>query len=71
MCGPFQDPTLTFPSWGFLESHRFGSWWNIASRWHQWNRQILKDVSLYIESGQIMCILGSSGKLGMEYSNSQ
>ncbi|KAM5252109.1 ATP-binding cassette sub-family G member 5 isoform 1-T1 [Hipposideros larvatus] len=42
-------------------SHRVGPWWDIASCRQQWNRQILKDVSLYIESGQIMCILGSSG----------
>ncbi|KAF6320776.1 ATP binding cassette subfamily G member 5 [Rhinolophus ferrumequinum] len=42
-------------------NHRVGPWWNITSCRQQWNRQILKDVSLYIESGQIMCILGSSG----------
>ncbi|XP_003472973.1 ATP-binding cassette sub-family G member 5 [Cavia porcellus] len=43
-------------------SNRVGTWWDIASRRRQqWNRQILKDVSLYVESGQIMCILGSSG----------
>ncbi|XP_019798904.2 ATP-binding cassette sub-family G member 5 [Tursiops truncatus] len=38
-----------------------GPWWDIASRRQKWTRQILKDVSLYVESGQIMCILGSSG----------
>lgn len=68
---PLPRPHADFPLLGFP--------WK-PSRWvlvehhislHQWNRQILKDVSLYIESGQIMCILGSSGKLGMEYSNSQ
>ncbi|XP_016059571.1 PREDICTED: ATP-binding cassette sub-family G member 5 [Miniopterus natalensis] len=42
-------------------SHRVGPWWNIASCRQRWKRQILKDVSLYVESGQIMCILGSSG----------
>ncbi|XP_006083475.1 ATP-binding cassette sub-family G member 5 [Myotis lucifugus] len=42
-------------------SYRVGPWWDIASRRQRWNRQILKDVSLYVESGQIMCILGSSG----------
>uniref|UniRef100_A0A8C9UQ64 ATP binding cassette subfamily G member 5 n=1 Tax=Spermophilus dauricus TaxID=99837 RepID=A0A8C9UQ64_SPEDA len=41
-------------------SNRVGPWWNFTSGWQRWNRQILKDVSLYIESGQIMCIL--SGK---------
>ncbi|XP_066234476.1 ATP-binding cassette sub-family G member 5 isoform X2 [Saccopteryx leptura] len=45
----------------YTVSHRVGPWWDIASRRQQWNRQILKDVSLYVESGQIMCILGSSG----------
>ncbi|XP_004686302.1 PREDICTED: ATP-binding cassette sub-family G member 5 [Condylura cristata] len=42
-------------------SHRMGPWWDFASCRQRWNRQILKDVSLYIESGQVMCILGSSG----------
>ncbi|XP_008979010.1 ATP-binding cassette sub-family G member 5 isoform X2 [Callithrix jacchus] len=42
-------------------SHRVGPWWDITSCQRQWTRQILKDVSLYVESGQIMCILGSSG----------
>ncbi|XP_032033882.1 ATP-binding cassette sub-family G member 5 [Hylobates moloch] len=42
-------------------SHRVRPWWDITSCRQQWTRQILKDVSLYVESGQIMCILGSSG----------
>ncbi|XP_007942571.1 ATP-binding cassette sub-family G member 5 [Orycteropus afer afer] len=42
-------------------SNHVGPWWDLTSCRHTWNRQILKDVSLYIESGQIMCILGSSG----------
>ncbi|XP_050608909.1 ATP-binding cassette sub-family G member 5 isoform X1 [Macaca thibetana thibetana] len=42
-------------------SHRVRPWWDITSCRQQWTRQILKDVSLYMESGQIMCILGSSG----------
>ncbi|XP_017400339.1 ATP-binding cassette sub-family G member 5 isoform X2 [Cebus imitator] len=42
-------------------SNHVGPWWDITSCWRQWTRQILKDVSLYVESGQIMCILGSSG----------
>ncbi|XP_005077314.1 ATP-binding cassette sub-family G member 5 [Mesocricetus auratus] len=45
----------------FSVSNRVGPWWNIKSFQQRWDRQILKDVSLYIESGQIMCILGSSG----------
>ncbi|XP_007968977.2 ATP-binding cassette sub-family G member 5 [Chlorocebus sabaeus] len=42
-------------------SHRVRPWWDITSCRQQWTRQILNDVSLYVESGQIMCILGSSG----------
>ncbi|KAM5293039.1 ATP-binding cassette sub-family G member 5 [Ctenodactylus gundi] len=42
-------------------SNPVGPWWDVISRRQRWNRQILKDVSLYLESGQIMCILGSSG----------
>ncbi|XP_010609812.1 ATP-binding cassette sub-family G member 5 [Fukomys damarensis] len=42
-------------------SYSVGRWWDISSCWQRWNRQILKDISLYVESGQIMCILGSSG----------
>ncbi|XP_014967747.3 ATP-binding cassette sub-family G member 5 isoform X3 [Macaca mulatta] len=42
-------------------SRRVRPWWDVASCRQQWTRQILKDVSLYVESGQIMCILGSSG----------
>ncbi|XP_045301839.1 ATP-binding cassette sub-family G member 5 isoform X2 [Leopardus geoffroyi] len=42
-------------------SHQVGPWWDFTSCRQQWDRQILKDVSLYIESGQILCILGSSG----------
>ncbi|XP_011711389.1 ATP-binding cassette sub-family G member 5 isoform X2 [Macaca nemestrina] len=42
-------------------SHRVRPWWDVTSCRQQWTRQILKDVSLYVESGQIMCILGSSG----------
>ncbi|XP_030872915.1 ATP-binding cassette sub-family G member 5-like, partial [Leptonychotes weddellii] len=42
-------------------SHQAGPWWDFTSCRQQWDRQILKDVSLCIESGQVMCILGSSG----------
>ncbi|XP_054423173.1 ATP-binding cassette sub-family G member 5 [Pteronotus mesoamericanus] len=42
-------------------SNRAGPWWDITSCRRRRNRQILRDVSLYVESGQIMCILGSSG----------
>ncbi|XP_055475014.1 ATP-binding cassette sub-family G member 5 [Psammomys obesus] len=45
----------------FSVSNRVGPWWNLKSCQQRWDRQILKDVSLYVESGQIMCILGSSG----------
>ncbi|NXN09185.1 ABCG5 protein, partial [Indicator maculatus] len=40
---------------------RVGPWWN-SSLWHKKRtRQILKEVSFHIESGQIMGILGNSG----------
>ncbi|XP_067149243.1 ATP-binding cassette sub-family G member 5 isoform X4 [Apteryx mantelli] len=40
---------------------RIGPWWNIPLYHKKWTRQILKDVSFHIESGQIMGILGNSG----------
>ncbi|XP_054839494.1 ATP-binding cassette sub-family G member 5 [Eublepharis macularius] len=40
---------------------RLGPWWDISSYHKKWTRQILKDVSFHIESGQIMGILGNSG----------
>ncbi|XP_004436764.1 PREDICTED: ATP-binding cassette sub-family G member 5 [Ceratotherium simum simum] len=42
-------------------SYHVGPWWDTASSWQRWDRQILKEVSLYVESGQLVCILGSSG----------
>ncbi|NWW39580.1 ABCG5 protein, partial [Panurus biarmicus] len=38
-----------------------GPWWNFSLYCKKWTRQILKDVSFHIESGQIMGILGNSG----------
>ncbi|NWV41343.1 ABCG5 protein, partial [Grantiella picta] len=40
---------------------RVGPWWNFPLYCKKWTRQILKDVSFHIESGQIMGILGNSG----------
>ncbi|XP_015265643.1 PREDICTED: ATP-binding cassette sub-family G member 5 [Gekko japonicus] len=40
---------------------RVGPWWDIPSYHKKWKRQILKDVSFHIESGEIMGILGNSG----------
>uniref|UniRef100_A0A8C3TL69 ATP binding cassette subfamily G member 5 n=1 Tax=Catharus ustulatus TaxID=91951 RepID=A0A8C3TL69_CATUS len=40
---------------------RVGPWWNFSLYSKKWTRQILKDVSFHIESGQIMGILGNSG----------
>ncbi|XP_077193700.1 ATP-binding cassette sub-family G member 5 [Paroedura picta] len=40
---------------------RVGPWWDISSYHNKWKRQILKDVSFHIESGEIMGILGNSG----------
>ncbi|XP_043843194.1 ATP-binding cassette sub-family G member 5 isoform X1 [Dromiciops gliroides] len=45
----------------YTVSKHVGPWWDIGSYWKKWSRQILKDVSLYVESGQILGILGSSG----------
>ncbi|NWZ38746.1 ABCG5 protein, partial [Brachypodius atriceps] len=38
-----------------------GPWWNFSLYCKKWTRQILKDVSFHVESGQIMGILGNSG----------
>ncbi|XP_074844638.1 ATP-binding cassette sub-family G member 5 [Carettochelys insculpta] len=38
-----------------------GPWWDIPSYHKKYTRQILKDVTFHIESGQIMAILGNSG----------
>ncbi|OXB65481.1 hypothetical protein ASZ78_014832 [Callipepla squamata] len=38
-----------------------GPWWKVPLYHTKWTRQILKDVSFHIESGQIMGILGNSG----------
>ncbi|XP_051471574.1 ATP-binding cassette sub-family G member 5 isoform X2 [Apus apus] len=40
---------------------RVGPWWNVSLYNKKWTRQILKDVSFHIESGQMMGILGNSG----------
>lgn len=42
-------------------SERLGPWWDLASYKKKWTRQILRDVSFHVESGQIMGILGNSG----------
>ncbi|KAM3930835.1 LOW QUALITY PROTEIN: ATP-binding cassette sub-family G member 5 [Leptodactylus fuscus] len=40
---------------------RVGPWWDIQSYYNKWSRQILRNVSFCMESGQIMAILGNSG----------
>ncbi|XP_078505811.1 ATP-binding cassette sub-family G member 5 isoform X1 [Lissotriton helveticus] len=45
----------------YTVSERVGPWWDIPSYHTKWTRQILKDVSFYMESGQLMGILGNSG----------
>ncbi|KAM8947522.1 ATP-binding cassette sub-family G member 5 [Pelodytes ibericus] len=42
-------------------SERVGPWWDFQSYYKKWTRQILRDVSFYMESGQMMAILGNSG----------
>ncbi|XP_075451890.1 ATP-binding cassette sub-family G member 5 isoform X2 [Ascaphus truei] len=45
----------------YTVSERLGPWWDMQSYYKKWTRQILKDVSFNMESGQIMAILGNSG----------
>ncbi|XP_053315372.1 ATP-binding cassette sub-family G member 5 isoform X2 [Spea bombifrons] len=45
----------------YTVSERVGPWWDFQSYYKKWTRQILRDVSFYMESGQIMAILGNSG----------
>ncbi|CAG6016626.1 unnamed protein product [Menidia menidia] len=45
----------------YTVSERVGPWWDIPSHRKRWTRQILKDVSFHVDSGQIMGILGNSG----------
>ncbi|NXO02128.1 ABCG5 protein, partial [Rhinopomastus cyanomelas] len=45
----------------YIVRERVGPWWNISLYCKKWTRQILKDVSFHIESGQMMGILGNSG----------
>ncbi|XP_044147218.1 ATP-binding cassette sub-family G member 5 [Bufo gargarizans] len=45
----------------YTVSERTGPWWDVQSYYKKWTRQILRDVSFYMESGQIMAILGNSG----------
>ncbi|XP_063775882.1 ATP-binding cassette sub-family G member 5 [Pseudophryne corroboree] len=45
----------------YTVSERVGPWWDIQSYYKKWTRTILRDVSFYMESGQIMAILGNSG----------
>uniref|UniRef100_A0A8C6SMY2 ATP-binding cassette, sub-family G (WHITE), member 5 n=1 Tax=Neogobius melanostomus TaxID=47308 RepID=A0A8C6SMY2_9GOBI len=42
-------------------SERLGPWWDLPSYRKKWTRQILNDVSIHVDSGQILGILGNSG----------
>ncbi|KAK1171082.1 ATP-binding cassette sub-family G member 5 [Acipenser oxyrinchus oxyrinchus] len=53
--------SLSVSGVSYRVSERVGPWWDIPSYRKKWTRQILKDVSFYVESGQIMGILGNSG----------
>lgn len=46
-------------------SERVGPWWDLPSCRKKWTRQILNDVSFHMDSGQIMGILGNSGKVSV------
>ncbi|NWU89489.1 ABCG5 protein, partial [Upupa epops] len=45
----------------YIVRERVGPWWNISLYRKKWTRQILKEVSFHVESGQMMGILGNSG----------
>lgn len=45
----------------YTVSERLGPWWDLPSYRKRWTRQILNDVSIHVESGQILGILGNSG----------
>ncbi|KAG7462647.1 hypothetical protein MATL_G00186980 [Megalops atlanticus] len=45
----------------YTVSERVGPWWDLPSYRKRWTRQILRDVSFHVDSGQIMGILGNSG----------
>ncbi|KAM4694207.1 ATP-binding cassette sub-family G member 5 [Discoglossus pictus] len=45
----------------YTVSERVGPWWDVQLYYKKWTRQILKDVSFHMESGQMMAILGNSG----------
>ncbi|KFO87757.1 ATP-binding cassette sub-family G member 5, partial [Buceros rhinoceros silvestris] len=53
--------SISVQSVSYSVRERVGLWWNVSSYHKKWTRQILKDVSFHIESGQIMGILGNSG----------
>ncbi|NWR67086.1 ABCG5 protein, partial [Bucorvus abyssinicus] len=53
--------SISVQSVSYSVRERVGPWWNVSSYHKKWTRQILKDVSFHIESGQIMGILGNSG----------
>ncbi|XP_060686872.1 ATP-binding cassette sub-family G member 5 [Hemiscyllium ocellatum] len=45
----------------YTVSEKVGPWWDVQAYHTKWTRHILKDVSFYVESGQLMGILGNSG----------
>uniref|UniRef100_A0A8C6SQW9 ATP-binding cassette sub-family G member 5 n=1 Tax=Neogobius melanostomus TaxID=47308 RepID=A0A8C6SQW9_9GOBI len=45
----------------YTVSERLGPWWDLPSYRKKWTRQILNDVSIHVDSGQILGILGNSG----------
>ncbi|XP_059841698.1 ATP-binding cassette sub-family G member 5 isoform X3 [Hypanus sabinus] len=53
--------TLSVSHLNYTVSERVGPWWEVQSYFKKWTRHILKDVSFYVESGQLMGILGNSG----------
>ncbi|MBN3298477.1 ABCG5 protein, partial [Amia calva] len=57
---PLASCTLSVSHVSYSVSERSGPWWTALCHREKWTRQILRDVSFHVESGQIMGILGNS-----------
>ncbi|XP_055495593.1 ATP-binding cassette sub-family G member 5 [Leucoraja erinacea] len=55
------DCTICVNQLNYTVSERVGPWWDVQSYLQKWTKHILKNVSFYVESGQLMGILGNSG----------
>ncbi|XP_026867371.2 ATP-binding cassette sub-family G member 5 [Electrophorus electricus] len=53
--------SLSVKKASYTVSEHVGPWWNLSSYRKKWTRQILNEVMLHVDSGQILGILGNSG----------